>query len=150
MLRTDVSGDPTFGDLLGRVRAAVLGAVEHEDLPFQVLVRDIAQGRKIARRDVIPLLLVFEHAVSTDDGAAGLSSAVMPATAQDREAIFSTFDLIVEISEGPPVSVLLKYDADIFDDATGARMLRQFIDLLEQVAERPDLRLSALAIAPPA
>ncbi len=142
VMRVDCSGDPTFGDLVERVRETALDAFDHQDLPFERLVEELHPVRDPSRNPLTQVgfqLLREEHTGRTLD-LPGL--AVTP-----FEGHGDTVHLDVELCcyETPRgLSGRLTYATDLFDAATMERFARHFVHVLGQVGQ--DTRLSALSL----
>ncbi|HEX8275250.1 MAG TPA: amino acid adenylation domain-containing protein [Longimicrobiaceae bacterium] len=147
-LRTDVGGDPTFRELLARVRAATLGAYAHQDVPFEQLLEELAPARSLSHAPVFQVMFNF---LNFADGGApraelpGVEMEVLgggPAPAR--------YDWNLYARESPAgIGLELVYDADLFEDARMAEALAHLAALVEAVVERPELRVSALPLRAP-
>ncbi|MGZ0146890.1 non-ribosomal peptide synthetase [Kribbella sp. WER1] len=139
VLRTDVSGDPTFRELVGRVREVCLGAYGHQDLPFEYLVEKLDPARDLSRN---PLVQVVFQILNTPRGDVQLGDlAVQPFG--DDEVRQSKFDLefhLLEVDGG--VVGQLVYSSELFDRDTVERFADHYLRLLEAVVEAPDLPVS--------
>ncbi|HEU0054455.1 MAG TPA: condensation domain-containing protein, partial [Longimicrobium sp.] len=141
-LRTDLSGDPTFREVLGRVRAVTLGAYEHQDVPFERLVEELRPERSLSYSPLFQALFVLESADRPDEGLPGLTPR-----RQDAESGTGKFDLALAVTtHAEGISGVLEYAADLFERTTVRRMLGHLERLLEEAASAPDARLSALDI----
>ena len=142
VLRADLSGDPTFRELLGRVREVTFGAYEHQDVPFEKLVEELQPERSLSRN---PLFQVMFSLLNTPQRNLELSGLTMrPLTADSGTTQFDVALTIIEGEKGLWGS--LGYSMDLFDAATVTRMVGHFQTLLEGIAADPDQRLSALPI----
>ncbi|HEY3568484.1 MAG TPA: amino acid adenylation domain-containing protein [Thermoanaerobaculia bacterium] len=146
VLRGDLSGDPDFPALLGRARATVLGALSHQDLPFERLVDELRLPRDPYRP---PLLRVtFQLQTASDQGDLELPGVTLTPFAGGDEA--AKFDLVVNLFEtGEGVSGVFLYDADLFDAATAARLAGHFGVLLDAWIAEPARRLADLPLLAP-
>ena len=142
VLRTDLSGDPEFRHVLRRVRETVLGAQEHQEVPFERLVEELRPERSLGHA---PL---FQVMFGVDDADA--SRLEMPGVETGRVGVdfpFAKFDLSLALAaDGDTLHAALEYATALYDRATAARMLAHLAHLLEQVTERPDARLSELEL----
>ncbi len=141
VLRTDVGGDPTFRELLGRVRKVVLGAFEHGDLPFEKLVEELRPPRDLARSPLFQVLFVIQN---TPLEALARSSRATPGVIGDRGTAAYELSLYV-IDTGRGFKGSLEYNTDLFDEATIVRMRNHYQGLLGLALADPDRRISALS-----
>jgi amino acid adenylation domain-containing protein len=143
VLRVDLSGDPAFRELLGRVREVTLDAYSNQDFPFDRLVTALQADRDLSRTPLFQVKLVLQNAPEETLELPGLRLNPMPSGVLPVK-----FDLLVNFldREGAlPGDV--EYSADLFDAATIERMIGDFRKLLEQIAARPEARLSELLAA---
>jgi amino acid adenylation domain-containing protein len=141
-LRTDLSGNPNFRELLRRVRGVALGAYAHQELPFEMLVRELQPERDVSRSPIFQVMFTLQNAPS---GALELPGLVLSDMPFDGGA--AQFDLTLSITESPHgLACSLGYNTDLFDSQTVARMLTHFRVLLESVAANPSLTLSELPL----
>ncbi|HXM55278.1 MAG TPA: condensation domain-containing protein, partial [Candidatus Dormibacteraeota bacterium] len=142
VLRVDLSGDPSFRELLGRVRSVCLGALDNGDLPFEQLVEELQPERGVGRN---PLAQVFFQLWS--GGTIGEPPVLFGLQGEEFEFGWSPwthFDLELYLSESEDGALRgqLVYSQDLFDGETVARMVQQFQLLLSELAAQPDRRLS--------
>jgi amino acid adenylation domain-containing protein len=138
VLRTDLSGDPSFAELLRRVRTRALEAYEHQDLPFERLVDELVTERNRSRSPLFQVL--FDYFTTGQDGTAdGEEAQIGPVTAK--------FDLrLVVTDDGAGLSGLLEFSTALFDRSTVQRMAVHLLDLLAEVTAAPDRRISGLRL----
>ncbi|GAA4896929.1 hypothetical protein GCM10023237_14290 [Streptomyces coeruleoprunus] len=148
VLRTDLSGDPTFREALVRVREAGLGAFAHPDVPFQRLVEELAPVRSMARHPLFQVMLLLEN---TADAVLELPGAT--AAGASSGLAVAKFDLDVSAAEvfdaqGAPAGLRggVVGSADLFEAATVARITERWTRLLATLADDPGLRLSRLDV----
>ncbi|MFI9453762.1 non-ribosomal peptide synthase/polyketide synthase [Amycolatopsis sp. NPDC052450] len=142
VLRTDLSGDPAFGDLLARVRATDLAAFEHQDLPFERLVDAVNPERSLARHPLFQVMVVYLPESGDELELSGLR-----AVQEDFAQGVAKFDLefgFLENSDG--ISGAIEYSADLFDHATAESFARRLVAVLEQVAADPAIPVGELDV----
>jgi amino acid adenylation domain-containing protein len=142
-LRTDLSGDLSFLELLERVRAATLGAYANQDLPFEKLVEELRPERNLGYTPVFQVLFNLQHA---GEEPAPSTLALTPAAGRGTPG--AKVDLTLTVSEMPDGGLLaaLGYAADLFDAPTIERMAAQWTRVLAAAATRPDARLSSMEL----
>ncbi|WP_225835905.1 non-ribosomal peptide synthetase [Streptomyces sp. NK08204] len=144
VLRTDLSGDPAFTELLDRVKDTALGAYDHQDLPFERLVEELAPDRDLSRTPLFQTMFVLQN---TPDGHAWRlpGAAVEPFAVRAEEA---KFDLTLFLTERPDGSLHgdLVFALDLFAPETAERLARHFTTLLRAAVDGPEHRLSELEV----
>jgi aspartate racemase len=143
VLHTDLSGDPTFVELLGRVREVALGAYAHQDLPFEKLLVELKPKRDLSYSPLYQVMFAVGNVMMGDELALpGLEcSRVWPPRATSK------FDMSWGMrAVGDGVAVGVEYNPDLFDDDTVGRMIGHFRTLLEGVAADPTRRVSQLPL----
>ncbi|HVH12265.1 MAG TPA: amino acid adenylation domain-containing protein, partial [Longimicrobium sp.] len=139
-VRTDLSGDPSFREVLRRVRAATVGALEHQALPFERLVAELQPDRTAGHSPIFQVMFLAEDGGTATGDAGGLAGREL---AVERDAV--QFDLTLELdASARGVRGTLAYSTELFEPETAERMLRHYGRVLEQVAEDPDRRLSTI------
>ncbi|HTG34807.1 MAG TPA: amino acid adenylation domain-containing protein, partial [Thermoanaerobaculia bacterium] len=142
VLRGDLSGDPEFGELLERVREVTLGAYEHQELPFERLVEELAPDRSLAHPPLFQVMFSLQNAPAGELELPGLSLTPLPTRVETAK-----FDLSLGFRGGAENLLgSLEYNLDLFDAATARRLVMQLAGLLEAALARPDLRLSELPL----
>jgi malonyl CoA-acyl carrier protein transacylase/acyl carrier protein len=140
VLRNDLSGDPTFRELLGRVRRTTLEAYAHQDAPFDKLVEVLNPARDMSRTPLFQVKMVLQNTPLEARAVRGLSVSLFEFHNQTAK-----FDLLLNLTEGPAgLAGNLEYSTDLYEPATIRRLLANFAALLAAVAERPDGRLSEI------
>ncbi len=141
VLRTDLSGTPTFRELLARVRETAVAAYAHQDLPFEKLVEDLKLPRDTSRNPLFQVMFAMQKA----EAALKLGGlALSPVPAETRTAKFDLTFYVTETSEG--LSGTLEYNTDLFDAATIDRLVAHYQVLLEGAATAPHQRVSDLPL----
>ncbi|MBA3354610.1 MAG: amino acid adenylation domain-containing protein [Pyrinomonadaceae bacterium] len=142
VVRTDLSGDPSFRELLRRVREVTLGAYEHQDLPFEKLIDELQPERSLSHTPVFQVSFALQDAPPQD-----LKSSISNANHLEGDSAVAHFDLAVKIiEEAEELSCVFEYNTDLFAAATIARMLGHFQVLVEAIIANPEQQLSALPI----
>lgn len=142
VLRADVKGDPTFRELLQRVRQTTLEAYAHQDVPFERLVEDLKPPRDPGRNPLIQILFSLQN---TPTLANQPSDSIRTGWETDRGT--ANFDLTVDLWEtSQGLESRWEYQTDLFDDATISRMMGHFQNLLYSIATGWDERLSRLPL----
>ncbi|MBP2473244.1 amino acid adenylation domain-containing protein [Crossiella equi] len=145
VIRADVSGDPTFAELLGRIRDTDLAGFGNADLPFDRLVEALNPTRTLSRNPLFQVMVGYQNQ--------GGDEAVFPGLelAEDRfDPPTAKFDLDFVLrdygDEHSPMGLDVEYAADLFDHGTAARLLSRLHTLLTRVAADPALRVAELSV----
>ncbi|MEM7582115.1 MAG: amino acid adenylation domain-containing protein [Acidobacteriota bacterium] len=146
VLRSDLSGDPTFLELLRRVREVSLAADSHQDVPFERLVEELQPERDASRSPLFQVMLVQQTAPRRRPMAeTGLTMEAM-----EVEGGAAQFDLILIFAESEgEATAHLKFNTDLFDATTASRLLDHFRGLLVGIANDPEPAISQLPLMSP-
>ncbi|MBN8226492.1 amino acid adenylation domain-containing protein [Corallococcus macrosporus] len=140
VLRTKLDGDPTFRELLSRVRDVALGAYAHQDVPFEKLVEAVRPERVAGRTPLFQVMLAYQNAPMPETLTTGLR--LHPLEPRGGTA---KFDLTLALNDtATGLKGLLEYNTDLFDPATASRMVSHLRTLLASAVHAPEHRLSAL------
>ena len=152
VLRTDLSGDPTFTELITRVRETDLAAYAHQDLPFEHLVEALSPARSLARHPVFQVMLTFQ--IAQDEAEWQLPGLSVSPTRSETDT--ARVDISASLAErrtadGAPAGIegALLYSADLFDRGTAAALAGRLAGVLGQVAADPGLRVSQVQLLSP-
>ena len=142
VIRCDLSEDPTFLDLVGRVKQSCAEAHEHSDMPFEKLVQELNPHRNAAQNPIVQVLFTFQNTVGLIPTLRGLS--VRP---YEVHTGTSKMDLCFDTwEEVDGLRCRLEYNTDLFRDTTIERLGRHFLTIVEGVVANPRLRLSELPL----
>jgi len=142
VLRTDLSGNPTFTALLARVKETALGAYDNQDLPFERLVEELQPERDSSHNPLFQVMCALNNAPSERPRLGALAVDRLPA-----ETGTAKFDLNLSLDDtADGWDGTLDYNSDLFDRSTVERMAAHLDCLLRAVCERPDARLADLDV----
>jgi amino acid adenylation domain-containing protein len=159
VLRTDLSGNPTFRELLNRVKEVALGAYAHQDLPFEKLVEELHPDRALNQNPLFQVAFALQNAPGNQ-----LELPELTLSPQQLDVGTARFDLEFHLWERSPntsgsnqspsnklwvdssegISGMVIYSADLFDEATIARLIGHFQSLLESIVANPEQRIANL------
>ena len=155
VLRTDLGGDPTFRELLSRVRSTTLRAFAHEELPFERIVEALDPVRTLSYNPLFQVMFVLQNAPAVHRDTAASRESDAPAgaaaagAAETAAGAISTakFDLTLHMAAGPAgIGAMLEYDSELFDRSTATALVTQLQTLLAAVSVAPDTRVSRLPL----
>jgi non-ribosomal peptide synthetase component F len=142
ILRTRLTDQMTFRELLGQVREAALEAYAHQDLPFEKLVEELQPERTLSHSPLFQVMLDLQNAPMGDMQLQGLRLTELP-----FETGMAKFDLTLTVFEtNETLNGLLEYNTDLFDATTVKRMTRHLERLLEAAVSNPDEQVSRLQL----
>ena len=140
LLRSDLSGDPSFRALLKRVRKVALEAYAHQDLPFEQLIENLRLEGDLGHASPFQVIFIFENAPTPSPELSGLT--VSPLGVDTGTTKFDLSLFMTDTKQG--LVGTLVYKPDLFDAAAITRMLEHFQTLLEGIVADPDQHLSEL------
>ncbi|RXH11368.1 amino acid adenylation domain-containing protein [Bradyrhizobium guangzhouense] len=147
VLRTDLSGDPTFVELLVRERDVALEAYSNQDMPFEKLVDELQLDRDLSRNPFFQILFGVQNIGAVDRSAAPiqpLGSQIQAGAVGNGTA---KFDLTMSVLDtGAGAQGALEFNTDLFDESTAEVMIERYIALLHRIVENPRETLSRLSI----
>ncbi len=145
VMRTDLSGDPTFRDLLGRVRETALGAYAHQDLPFEMVVDALQPQRDMSRPPFFQV--IFDLQVGSLQALELPGLKIIPLRLDSGTA---KFDLALSMEETDSrLQGYFNYNTDLFDPETILRLLGHWITLLQGIVAQPEAHISHLPLLTP-
>jgi Condensation domain len=143
VLRSDLSGDPSFRELLARTREADLAAYQHQDLPFERLVEVVNPVRSLSRHPLFQVMLEFQNNEVAVVDLPGLNAEFLP-----LDVGIAKFDLTFHLGEDPDggFSGALEYATDLFDEHTAQQLAERYVRVLEAVVADPDAPVGGVDI----
>ncbi|WP_327708374.1 amino acid adenylation domain-containing protein [Streptomyces sp. NBC_00464] len=142
VLRTDTSGDPSFRELLRRVKDVDLAAYSHQELPFEKLVEVLNPKRSMARHPLFQVMLAFDNNSQAAWKLPGVRVSELPVRLGAEK-----FDLSFSFSDaGDDLSGMLSYATDLFDQQSADLIAARLVRFLEEVAADPDLPLGQVDV----
>ncbi|QRN95172.1 non-ribosomal peptide synthase/polyketide synthase [Archangium violaceum] len=144
VLRTRLSGQISFRELLGRVREVMGGAYAHQDVPFELLVQALQPARSQSHSPLFQVMLILQRSPQEGPELAGLESRL-----EDVHTGASMFDLTLSLGSGARgLEGAFEYSTDLFHASTVERLATHLRTLLEAAVAEPEQRLSALPLLP--
>ncbi|WP_250125832.1 non-ribosomal peptide synthetase [Chroococcidiopsis sp. CCMEE 29] len=142
VLRTDLSGNPTFRELLSRVRDVAFGAYAHQDLPFEQLVQELTPQRDLSRHPLFQVAIALQNTPIDALALAGLQLEQF-----EFDSGTARLDLELQLWQSPAgLQGQITYSTDLFEQTTIARMLGHFQTLLQGIVCNPEQRIAELTL----
>jgi amino acid adenylation domain-containing protein len=148
-LRTDLSGEPGFRELLSRVKKTALGAYAHQDVPFEKLIDAVKPARDVSRTPIFQVYFnLFNFGAEISLPGSDKTVSFVEAWEQSDEEL-SKFDLTLYAGlQGRQLKLAFVFNRDLFDAETVALMLAHFRTLLENIVADPERSISDLGLRP--
>lgn len=141
-LRTSLAGNPTFRELLVRVKETALGAYAHQDLPFEKIVEAVQPPRSLSYPPLFQIMFALQN-----QPAAAFSLPGLDVTPLEREFDTAKYDLTLFMTDSDDgLGCWFEYNTDLFEEATVKRLLAQFETLLNGIVSNPDQRIGELSL----
>ncbi|MBR8837984.1 MAG: amino acid adenylation domain-containing protein [Stigonema ocellatum SAG 48.90 = DSM 106950] len=140
VMRTNLAGNPSFNELLGRVQSMAMDAYVHQDLPFEMLVEALQPQRDLSHTPLFQVMFTLQNAPNSQVELTGLTVSSLPI-----ESATAKFDLTLAMENTNSGLVgVWEYNTDLFDSSTIERMAGHFVTLLEAIVANPEDRISQL------
>ncbi len=144
VLRADMTGNPTFVELLGRVREVAIGAYAHQEVPFERIVDELHLERDLSRNPLFQVMFALQNISMPAAELPGLTLQSLPVDSETAQ-----FELTLNLEERDGgIGGWFEYNTDLFDRATIARMAEQYQTLLEAIVAQPTRRIWDLPLMP--
>ena len=141
-MRADLSGNPSFRQLLGRVKESMLGAYAHQDVPFDKLVEELQPERSMSYEPIFQVMFTLENKAQEVFEMPGLKLSGVEA-----DSDVAKFDLTLILQEQEStIAGVLEYNTDLFEKSVIERLLTHFQVLLESIVNDPEQRISELKL----
>ncbi|AFZ17604.1 non-ribosomal peptide synthetase [Allocoleopsis franciscana] len=141
VLRNNLSGDPSFRELLHRVREVTLDAYAHQDLPFEMLVEELQPDRDLSRNPLYEVMFVLQNTPMPAQEISGLTLRTL-----EFDSGTAQLDIFLSMSESQQgLTGFLEYNTDIFEEVTITRFISNFQALLENIVANQEQRISELS-----
>ncbi|MBD6618577.1 amino acid adenylation domain-containing protein [Komarekiella sp. 'clone 1'] len=142
VLRNNLSGNPSFRELLHRVREVTLNAYAHQDLPFEILVEELQPERDLSRNPLYEVMFVLQNTPTSLQEVFGLTLRAL-----EFDSGTAQLDIFLSMSESQEgLTGCLEYNTDIFDSITITRFITSFQTLLANIVANPEQRLCELSL----
>ena len=140
VVRTDLAGEPTFRELLHRVKEVTLEAYAHQDVPFEVVVEQLQIERDMSHNPLFQVMFILQNAPVHGTDLPGIRMESI-----DVHSGTSTFDITFSLSDGREgLHASVEYNIDLFEEATIKRMLSHWQMILEAAVANPDQSIALL------
>ncbi|MFJ9850401.1 non-ribosomal peptide synthase/polyketide synthase [Streptomyces sp. NPDC101150] len=148
VLRTDLSGDPTFAELVGRVRESALAAYAHQDVPFEHLVEALNPTRSLSHHPLFQVMLALQNAPAGAFALPGLHLSTAPVSTGTAKCDLTCVVSELRGDDGGPGGLegVVEYATDVFDEATVESFVARWVRLLEAVVADPEQRIGRLEV----
>ncbi|MFD3827386.1 condensation domain-containing protein, partial [Streptomyces sp. NPDC058625] len=142
VMRADLSGDPTFAQLLGRVKDVALQAYSHQDVPFEAVVDALQLERSLSHSPVFQVAFVLQEAQADSEVRLG----DLDVSLIEFDFDITKFDVTLDLREAPDGLIgAVEYNTDLFDRETVRRFVRHYTALLHAVVAEPQQRISRIS-----
>ncbi|MBD2677482.1 MULTISPECIES: non-ribosomal peptide synthetase [Nostoc] len=142
VLRNNLTGNPTFRELLHRVRQVTLDAYAHQDLPFEMIVEELQPERDLSRNPLYEVMFVLQNTPTNVQEVSGLTLRTL-----DFDSGTSQLDIFLSMFESQEgLTGCLEYNTDIFDATTISQFINNYQTLLENILANPEQRICELSL----